>query len=131
MTTPARIHSTQRGHRIVALVVAVLILVQAVLAGRHLFGPGGIALHGVLGNSIFLLGIALVATAVLGPRDRVVVGASTLLMLLLTAQIGLGYAGRESLSAAAWHIPNGVLSFGIAVFLATRPAPATDAGGAT
>jgi hypothetical protein len=35
----------------------------------------------------------------------------------MTAQIGLGYAGRDSGEAAALHLPNGVLIFGIGTFM--------------
>jgi len=46
-------------------------------------------------------------------------------VLLVSIQIGMGYAGRTSLGAAAWHIPNGVAIFGLAVYNVTlfrRPA---------
>ena len=121
MRSPARLRS------VVAGILAVLILVQAFLAGRHLFGAWGIAVHGVIGNTAFLLAIALVAVSIVRPRDKAALAASAVLALLLTTQIGLGYAGRTNLNAAAWHIPNGVLSFGIAVYLATRSTRTVDA----
>ncbi len=65
--------------------------------------------------------------SIVRPRDKAAIAASAVLALLLTTQIGLGYAGRTSLNAAAWHIPNGVLSFGIAVYLATRSTRTVDA----
>jgi hypothetical protein len=37
----------------------------------------------------------------------------------LSAQIGLGYSGRETLEAAAWHVPMGVTIFGLAVYQMT------------
>jgi hypothetical protein len=51
--------------------------------------------------------------------------------VLVTAQIGLGYAGRESAGAASWHVPNGVIIFGLTVALFglvsnwARPTPET------
>lgn len=114
--------SLDRFRTAIPALLASLILGQAFLAGRHLFGSWGIAAHGVIGNIAFMLGIALVAVNMAPPRNRTSLIASVAIALLLTAQIGLGYAGRTSLDAAAWHIPNGVLSFGLAVYLATRPA---------
>jgi hypothetical protein len=37
-------------------------------------------------------------------------------LLLSFAQIGLGYIGRDTAEAAAWHIPNGVLLMAIVTF---------------
>ncbi|MBI1843269.1 MAG: hypothetical protein HYR89_01435 [Actinobacteria bacterium] len=42
-----------------------------------------------------------------------------ILAAVLTGQIGLGYLGRETAEAAAWHVPLGVLSFGLAVYQTT------------
>lgn len=114
---PLRVALVSSAHALSAL-----ILVQAVLAGQHLFGSWSITAHGVIGNVGFVLALVVLATSVLLKLDRVVVGLAALLALLVTAQIGLGYSGRESLDAAAWHVPNGVLSFGVAVFLSTRVA---------
>ena len=38
------------------------------------------------------------------------------LVALAFAQIGLGYVGRETTAAAAWHIPMGVTIFGLACY---------------
>lgn len=102
--------------------VAALVLVQAFLAGRHLFAAWGITVHGVIGNVVFLLVAALVGLALWSRADRVTTTVAIALVLLVTTQIGLGYSGRESLTAAAWHVPNGVLTFGLAVLIAARPA---------
>ena len=32
------------------------------------------------------------------------------------AQVGLGYVGRETSQAAAWHVPTGVAIFGLACY---------------
>ena len=119
------VSSAARVRSIGAVTLAVLILVQAFLAGRHLFGGLGITIHGVIGNAAFALGVVLLAASLVRPREPIVIAASASLTVLLTAQVGLGYAGRTNLDAAAWHIPNGVLSFGLAVYLATRR-PTTD-----
>ena len=99
-----------------AVVVAVLVLVQSVLAGRALFGSWSITVHGVVGNATFALAALVAVVAGVGRVGRHAVGVAVALTLVLTAQIGLGYAGRESVEAAAWHIPNGVLAFGLAVY---------------
>ncbi|HEY9555825.1 MAG TPA: hypothetical protein VIR58_03760 [Acidimicrobiales bacterium] len=109
MSTARRIHTT------LAVIVAVLVLIQAVIAGRALFGSWSITVHGVLGNSTFAVAVALVAAAAVARAGRHAVVVAVLLAVVLTTQIGLGYAGRNSAEAAAWHIPNGVLAFGLAV----------------
>lgn len=112
-----------------ALTVA-LVLVQAALAGRGLYGdPGVISLHGWLGNVTFAAAIAQVAVGFGGLRRGAVgrseAGLSLLLLALIVAQLGLGYVGRERAGAAAWHIPNGVLTFGVAAaILALAGTPA-------
>lgn len=113
-------------NRKLALIVTVIVLAQAVIAGRsnRLFGSWDIGLHGVLGNIAFAASAALLAAVSVAalrggtdPRpDRQQLFAAIALVLVLSAQLGLGYAGRESLDAAAWHIPSGVLAFGLAVW---------------
>ena len=93
-------------------VLAGLILVQAFLAGRHLFGSWSIAVHGVVGNVVFAIAVAtaIVTTFSSLPPLRKIGG--WVLVALVTTQVGLGYAGRTSLDAASWHIPLGVAAFG-------------------
>lgn len=104
-------------HRVVIVLVAVLVLLQAVLAGQsdRLFGTITIDVHGQIANVIFLLVLANVAlgwrAGVRGARFVVLAA----LVVAVSAQTGLGYAGRTSLDAAAWHVPTGVVVFGLAV----------------
>lgn len=113
-------------NRKLAWIVTVVVLAQAVIAGRsnRLFGSWDIGVHGVLGNIAFAASAALLTVVSMvilrggaDPRpDRRPLFAALALVLVLSAQLGLGYAGRESLDAAAWHIPIGVLAFGLAVW---------------
>jgi hypothetical protein len=101
-----------------ATLVVGLVLVQAIFAGRGMFVAGDeLELHGYIGNATFTVAIAQAAlvyfTGFRGRFGALLLGASALLVLLLTAQLGLGYSGRESMQAAAWHVPNGVLIFGL------------------
>ena len=109
-----------RIHRVVAEVLAALVLAQAVVAGQALFGDWSIRMHGFMGNASFLLGLVLLGVAVVGRSDRIRLLWSAVLVAALFAQTGLGYVGRETAEAAAWHVPLGVTIFGLAVFLGTR-----------
>lgn len=120
--------------RILTVVTAGLILVQAFLAGQWWFlsQAGLIAVHGWLGNLSFLAAIVLVLLAFLGVRregwGRAELILGIALVLLMAAQLGLGYSGRRIATAAALHIPNGVLlTMVIAALLALAWRPAAPA----
>lgn len=126
--------------RVLAVLVAALILVQAALAGQWLFQgqTGAISIHGWLGNTSFLGAILLVILAVVGIRQsggawgRAELVLGIVLVLLMTAQLGLGYSGRASAAAASLHIPNGVLLTMVTaalLALAWRPAGLPSARG--
>jgi len=114
--------------RALAAVIAALVLVQAVIAGRsnRLFGSWDIGLHGTLGNIVFAMALANLTLVARRRANRALVVTAAALVAVLTAQLGLGYAGRDSLAAAGWHIPVGVAAFGLAVWnlalLTTRSA---------
>lgn len=110
MTAPAR------AHLVLAVVLPILVLVQATLAGQHLFEDGSISLHGILGNVTFTLTIVGVALAAVRRCEATAFFTAVALVALSFAQVGLGYVGRETLTAAAWHIPVGVAIFGLATF---------------
>ena len=103
-------------HNGAARLLALLVLVQALLAGRALFGGWSIAVHGVVGNSTFAVAVVAVVLALRRRAGGAVVVVAAALVAALTVQIGLGYAGRNSAEAAAWHVPNGVAAFGLAVW---------------
>ncbi len=103
---------------IVGIFVA-LVLAQALLGGRGWFLDSElIAVHGGIGALVVLAAAlqAVLAFAVGAPateRRPLAVVSATILLLAATQYI-LGFAGRESSQAAAWHIPNGALIFGLA-----------------
>ena len=112
----------------VTALTAVLVFVQALLAGQGWFiNYDLIATHGWVGNATFLVVIGQVAIAFVAWRQRLIGGAalglSVALLLLIVSQIGLGYGGRTSATAAALHIPNGVLIFGITTALIALMVP--------
>lgn len=98
----------------VNVVVVVLILVQAMLAGQSLFGTASITVHGFVGNATFAVAVVAAFLALLAKVPVWVLSLDALLALLLFFQTGLGYVGRDSTLAASWHIPLGVTAFGLA-----------------
>jgi len=108
-----------RAFAIVAHVVVVLVLVQAVLAGRGQFNDSFKNWHEMVGNLVLLLALAqfvlLFVAGVGGAMKRALLGTSLLLFVLIIAQLGLGYAGRDHREMQALHLPNGVLVFGLGV----------------
>lgn len=109
-------------------IAAALVLVQAVLAGQWLGGNlSMIEVHGWLGSGTFVLTILLAGVSALGWRQGVLdvkpFAVSAGLVLLLIAQLGLGYAGRTSAVAASLHLPLGVLIFGALLTLFTLTMP--------
>jgi len=106
------------GYRALAGVLAVLVLVQAAMAGHsnRLFGDLDIVAHGIVGNVSYLLAVGALVLTIVARANKAAIGVAAAIVVLMTAQIGLGYSGRDSLGAAAWHVPNGVAIFGLAVY---------------
>jgi hypothetical protein len=101
-------------------VLTALVLVQAILAGRGWFvNYDLIDIHGVMGDITLLAAIVQVAIAGVAMRrqraTRALFGLSLATLVLVFAQLALGYAANESATAASLHIPNGVLIFGLSV----------------
>jgi hypothetical protein len=119
----------------VAWSVPLLVVVQAAMIGETMFGSSSlIALHGSVGNLTFVLAAAALA---LGWIARVP-GATLLLLftsiLLLFAQIGLGYLGHRTgfATASSVHVGLGVaiavLSAAAAMRCTLTPQGAAAAG---
>lgn len=118
----------RRAYRGTAALLALLVLVQAVIAGQATFGQWDIEVHGWLGNTSFAVALVLVGLAIRARTHRASVVVAVALVVAMFAQIGLGYAGRTAAAAAAWHIPLGVTIFGLAVYnLAIVHGAAADA----
>lgn len=106
-------------------ITAALVLVQAMLIGQALYvnGMTTVALHGWLGSGSFAAAIMLVVLTLVAVRrkevSRLTLGLGLVVVLLMVAQLGLGYIGRRSGQAAALHIPNGVLITGLLFALVT------------
>lgn len=131
MTTPQPTSTPNglgRAHLALAYGLPVLVLVQATLAGQHLFEGGSISLHGILGNATFALTIAGVALAAMRRCEAPVFFTAVALVALSFAQVGLGYVGRETLTAAAWHVPVGVAIFGLTTYQVAAVAASVRGG---
>ena len=103
--------------RVAVAVLAGLVLVQAALAGQFLTSSrGAMTPHRLIGEGLGLVALGVVWA---GYRLRVVERErwwlSLCLLVLVVAQTGLGFAGRDSTAAASLHVPVGVLTFGVAL----------------
>lgn len=107
------------GFRALAGLLAILVLVQAWMAGRSSvlgFGDQDIVTHGIVGNVSYLVAVGALVLAIVARANKSAIAVAVVVVVLMTIQIGLGYTGRGSNDAAAWHIPNGVAIFGLAVY---------------
>jgi len=98
---------------------AALMLLQAFLGGRGWYVDQRlIASHGGVGILVVLAAAVQAVLVVLvgAPADarRRLAGLGTTALLLSAVQYAIGFATRGSTEAAAWHVPLGVLIFGLA-----------------
>lgn len=101
--------------RWLSVITTLLVLVQAALIGQALYlgEISLLSLHGWLGSGSFLLAILLTGATFLVvqrgelPRSALILGV--VVVVLMVAQLGLGYMGRRGGWPAAVHIPNGVV----------------------
>lgn len=103
-----------------AVLMFVLLAVQPALGGWLTFrNREVIDIHAIVANTMYLIGVLLVILAMVAgfTRKTTLAGWSILLLVMLTAQMGLGYGAREERGLAAFHIPLGVFSFGVGLIL--------------
>lgn len=107
--------------RWISAILSALVVVTAFVIGEGFFGGKATLIedHGYLGNAIFALAVVQLVLAFL-QYQKGTVGRNHLLLngvliILLFAQIGLGYSGSRSGAANAlvWHLPVGVLIMGV------------------
>ncbi len=106
---------------VLAWLVVVGVLAQALLAGRALFvDPGLFSLHGGIGHGVLAIAVGTAIGAWVGRVGRATAGLATLTVLLLAAQTGLGYTGHRSgvALASALHVPLGTAIIGLAASVA-------------
>ena len=111
-----------RGFQIVAGIIALLVLVQAALAGQFFNSdePGLRDAHKGFGYLLFMLAIVQLALAWLTRdawRYKMVIWSGLVLLLIVT-QIGLGDNIDKNDNYAAIHIPIGVFLFGLSSIVA-------------
>ena len=114
--------SIVKGFMAVVHLLPVIVLLQAVIAGNFEdfgYGSWSIVPHGILGNLTFILVVAALVLAIVGKLPKPLVVVAGVLVVLVIAQIGMGYSVRNNNSLGAWHIPLGVLIFGGTVYLMT------------
>lgn len=104
-------------YRWLTLLTTLLVLLQAVLAGQGLFDdPDMFDFHEIVADILLLaIIVQLILTWMLKIKGRVgkqLLIMNGILLVLTVVQIALGY--QESAQATAWHVPNGVLLFGLA-----------------
>lgn len=107
------------GYVVTAWLFVASVLVQAFLAGRGLYDDHDLFdVHEIVANLVFLLALAQLVLAFLATKAsagrRMLIGLSTVILVLVVAQIAMGYQISDEPEAGAWHILNGVTIFGLA-----------------
>lgn len=115
-----RSSAASMGYQVAAWVFAVLVLLQAVLAGQFLNGHSVLVrAHRAIGAQVLpsLALVILVVAIVLRRRAAgwTIVAVAGSQFVLTVFQTGLGFAGRTRPGAAAIHVPIGVAIFGLTV----------------
>jgi len=103
------------GYRAVSLLLAILFITQAILAGQFVDGTHGSLrdIHGGMGDGLVLIALLQTVLALLARRTfgiGLVMHCATMAVLTLV-QVILGRSGNDELK---YHIPLGVLLFGMA-----------------
>jgi len=100
-----------------SIAAGILLVLQAFLAGRGYFrDPDLIEIHGYVGELTFLVAIGMIISAWLGRASgrygQTELGLAVATLVLVVAQLGLGFSTRDNLTLVAWHIANSILITG-------------------
>lgn len=110
----------QRLYRWLAVIVFILAAAQPVLGAFGFFeNRDYMAFHEILANALFPLALLMLGLSIVAGfqrRGRMMLW-SFILTALIVSQIGLGYSTRSDASLTAYHIPAGVLVFGVALLV--------------
>ena len=115
--SPERAARLRRNFRGLSVIVFLLTAVQAVLGSSGFFRPddgiGYTAIHEIIANALFLLAVILFGLVFLAQfeRRKQLFIWTSLLLIAVASQIGIGYSARTNASLLAWHIPSGVAIF--------------------
>lgn len=107
-------------YKLLSVLMFAMLAVQPVLGGWGWFRDRtAIDIHAIVANTMFMVAfIMLVLAVVAGFAQRtLILGGSVLLLLMIVAQMGLGYGGRGRPEITALHIPMGVFTFGVGLLL--------------
>ncbi len=105
---------------------ALSILMFAMLAVQPALGGWGwfrdrtaIDIHAMVANTMFLVAVIMLVLALIAgfTQRALIAGGSGLLVVMIIAQMGLGYGSRGRPEIAALHIPMGVFTFGVGLLL--------------
>jgi hypothetical protein len=113
-------------YRWLTLVTAILVLVQAFLAGRGWFIDRKYIddYHRSLGMFLVLVVVVqlllTIAVGIPGDLGRRLLAMNVVLVIAGLIQLTLGLNSEDSSEAAAWHIPLGVFIFGISAGIAAE-----------
>jgi hypothetical protein len=118
-STPTRASTLSTAFLAGSVLLVVLVLVQATMAGQALFEGFDIVIHGYVGIASFTLCVVLLALSLFGRLSRPLMVLAAVNMVLLFGQTGLGYVGRDETWAASVHVPLGVTIFGLTMVQAT------------
>lgn len=111
-------------YRWLTLVTALLVLLQAILAGRGWFIDRKYIDDYHRGLGMFLVLVVVVqllltiAAGVPGDPGRRLLAMNVVLVVAVLIQLVLGLNSEDSAESAAWHIPLGVFIFGLSAGIA-------------
>src|SRR3954463_8166311 len=111
-----------------ALLWAVLVVLQVFFAGLGIFGASSFETHKSFGNILHGLTAVLLILATVGPRTGRDIGMAAGLVILVTVQIGLVSARDDAPGLAALHPVLALAAMGLAVHMGIHALRARRAG---